>query len=332
MQPRWVVPALAALLLIVVPSASACSLARVPPEPGAFFLWNPTDEETHAVPVDGRELGAGCELSNPFGLTHERLAYASSNHGSQTARVLVHNLTTNQTTRIDTQAERITDVSLFEDAVLALEERYEEDRELSVHLHGLEEESSRRLPVDASQRSQIVLEGALVIVLDRGEDARLSVYDAREDAWRFEDRGLEDPAVPEHPGIRAASQRWLLFGLDDPGLYDLEGEQAHEFTLPNGASPVGIDEARLFYATREDGEHILWRVDLPDGNHQRVGAAQHDPLGASAGWVVLGAYSAPNVSEEGGPFVEAANPVPAPGPYLAAGMIGLAAALWGRRS
>ncbi|HVM44781.1 MAG TPA: hypothetical protein VM582_02505, partial [Candidatus Thermoplasmatota archaeon] len=66
--------ALVLLLVLAAPTAAACSLAGPVPPPGAFTLRF-ADGTERDVAVEGRLLGAMCELSNRHALAGDLFAW-----------------------------------------------------------------------------------------------------------------------------------------------------------------------------------------------------------------------------------------------------------------
>lgn len=87
---RWIPAALVTAFALLSTSAAACSLAGPVPGPGQFFLFDLTSGKEIEVPVAGRWLGAGCELSNPFAFDGATFAWSEGPETStaqQTMRI-----------------------------------------------------------------------------------------------------------------------------------------------------------------------------------------------------------------------------------------------------
>jgi hypothetical protein len=82
-------------MLVLLPSAAACTLAEEPPDPARFVVWNPDTDERHVIDVTGRELGAECGLANDFAYDGRHFAWLSAD-GSLRPKLHLRDLHTGQ--------------------------------------------------------------------------------------------------------------------------------------------------------------------------------------------------------------------------------------------
>lgn len=307
------------VLLLVTPAAAACSMSAPVAMPGAFTLALADGSEREVV-VDGRLLGAGCELSNRHALAGGLFAWVEVERFATGYPWDLHVLdlaTGEERVHRDVAGGHVDALGLYErTALLYWRDWSTPAAERTFVALDVDTGERRRLPMPPQDYVSVTIERSVVAALSRDGDASfLTVYDARADRFLRESEPVPSPAW-----LRAASDRWLVLDGTNGGLraQRIEGGPFEPFGGSEWLVDVDGDDAYL------RGEQGLVRVRLTDGSVGSVPVRNATLLSVHEGAHVYGRYSAPE-HHRLGPFwwIEAYPLAVAGGALLLAAAIGL---------
>lgn len=281
------------LVLLLAPTAAACTLRETPPGPGAFVLTDLADGTEWRVEVDGRALGGTCELSNHHALAGGWLAWIEA--GRLRAQD-VHADGPSVDLPIDADPFQ---VSLFDGTFVAVERH-------RISLIDLDTGAVEVLSLPGED--VLALRGELLAFrhgfADGVAGSTLSVYDARERAWLVRDRDMGELGARWWPWL--LDDGWLVLHSEPEGatpryhLLDLATPDAplRDLALPPMTSTIALDEGWLYLRVMQrDGEwldpHVLGRMPIGGGGIQDVAELRSDVSDVVDGLAVSPAYSAP---------------------------------------
>ncbi len=266
---RWLV------LLLLLPTASACSLAGPVPLPGAFILWDPDTGDTQSFEVTKRGLGADCSLSNRFAIGAGQFAWVEGN------LIRVASLATGTITehywRDDLQGIGLVEEGLIVYSVTGRHPAYAE----SYHLIDDEVEVIYQSQSDGvsalagSLRYRAFGESPLVDVLT-GETILATTDGAALGGGDLYLIGV--------------TEQHLFFERDDIHVYDIDRDRWETFTVDGWSRAVGD---RIIVGQ----DDVLTVIDIDTKQRRGFERPPLDLLGAGEGWVVFGAYSIDHLEE-----------------------------------
>lgn len=302
LAPLLLAPALLALAL--VPTGHACSLAGPVPGPGQFQVRPVEGGPPVRVDVEGRMLGAMCDLSNPYAVgggwfvwfEHDQAGGPWSLHARDlaTGETLAHeNVTPRHVEALGTDGARAywyergwtradaTDDHAFMTLDLATGDR-------------------ARLDLPPAGYVDVAIDRSLLVMTTRAPSnasapMEVGAYDAREARWVLPPTSTFDLELGPQASLHDVDARSGRVLLDADRVLDLATRATTR--LDRGAfMPVGLDGgyAYSFGAANLSQPQGLWRQSLASGGHEAVDPNLFQrPLGVQDGRVVLGAYGAP---------------------------------------
>lgn len=300
MRGHWLTAAL--LVLLLLPSASACSVGAGTHMEGRFLLWDPATGEVVRWPAMEVPFGASCEPNMPrVAFDGERLLWAADGRlrfGDRRGQVTASHPAAGQVagwtgpqvllveTRDATRTLRVLDLSTG-----AVEPR-------AWPAHGWR-------PFAGEGGRIAWTEG------DGRGTASLAVHDVLAGRAIVANRSIvfADGTPPLGAGVSDLGARWVVGwasaadGLAFPWAYDLAGDRfldlAPDPEAELGVAPlypdafVGVDGDLAYLAARRGGAAWLWRADLPAGAFAPVAALpvvdgmETSPVEVRGGLVVL---------------------------------------------
>ena len=288
---------LLAALLATAGVASACSLASEPPGPGAFTLWRDGANET-LVPVDGRMLGAGCELSNPHVVVGDTFAWVemAMMAAGEPRDAHVLDLETGEArvvrgfTRGSLDAFGVWNDHIAYWAWTPTGDDWRR-RANEFALVDIETGTRRALPFPDAAYTQAAVGGGIVAAVARADDGAGSVwaYDLAREAWLLQGVPGESLVGTPHVHVAAASDAWLLLGAREGFVaYALATGETRDVPLQPGRWTLEGDWAY--------NAHARLRYHLPSGESEPLAVPEGEVLSYQGGRAVLGRYSAPEAA------------------------------------
>lgn len=289
-------PPLLALLLLASGSASACSLAGMPLGPGAFTVWSLEGEALAVVPVQGRMLGASCELSNRHALQGDVFAWIEmrEQRSGEAKDLHVLDLSTGEkVARKGLTTAQLDAMSLWGDRFLwwAWEPAGVAGRTGEFAWVDWRTGERGTLPFPDLSFVSVAMHGPLVAAVSRNDtmDA-LWVFDASTGEWH--ERGL--------PAKALAGERHLwAWGLTDREVWVEAGARAvaYDFREKEVRPAGGETRHRLVdggwaYETFP----TFRRVNLTDGRVEELPRPDGVIVSVQDGRVVTGTFSAPELA------------------------------------
>lgn len=190
--PLWLAPPLLALALLVlaVPPAQACSLAGPVPGPGMFEL-RPVDSASPPVriEVEGRILGAMCDLSNPHALGGGWFAWFEHDMAGGPWSLHARDLATGEGVKLENVTQRrVLEMGTDGMRVYWYEHGFAEadgTRDHAFMSFDLATRNLTRLDLPRLHYADVAIDGSLVAATSRAiwnesGGINLSAYDARE--------------------------------------------------------------------------------------------------------------------------------------------------------
>lgn len=296
------------LVVLLAPVASACSLAGPVPGPGTFTLvpWDGGHDVT--VVVEGRMLGAGCELSNVFSLRDGVFAWLEyTQAGREWAWREVHilDLATGEKRIVRADDGSVESFALVGGTLVYMTTRYGEPApSASLVFHDLATGTSERMDLVEHGLPRLVSDGRHVAWTLRenwpqGPDL-VSLLDVETRAWLLRDVRAPDLVGDEHVQLVAMGGGWLVMqSRSGSWLHALESGTTRPWGGGDRASaPMRHVSAILDgYAYEVDpwgSGPAVSRTLLPDGPREPMDVQLPQPfLGVGEGYWVTGRYSAP---------------------------------------
>lgn len=253
------------LMVLAVPTASACSLLEVPEDPARFYVWDfDLGEIVADTTVEERRLGGDCSLSTVYDIERGRLAWPDSRPGVEPGIFLWNFLAEENPTRVseggivhgfgvDVVGDHVVHHSRYlrdPQGGGTEENRYTEFR--TIHMESGEE---RVLPLDDHDMTHIVLQDGHIHWIQRSEGGEtLFVYDAVSEVFHAEDVPLSSLGVPSKSRLVAANADWLVFshghraGEEQAWAYDIGGHDHDQEFIPSADRLQELPDAKSWRA------------------------------------------------------------------------------------
>lgn len=298
------------LLALLAPTAAACSLAGPVPGPGAFTLMPMDDGEQIVIAVEGRELGAGCELSNPHALDGTTFAWRETDWPRSGVRYEAHllDLATGEKRTLRYGAGHTEGFALWDGRLLYVESAFQDGAPPTVRVKQLDlatgaEDVALALP--GEHHVSVSARDGLVFAITRangyeGPDA-VHLFDLGSSRWILAGVPMRELTGEEIGWGRVLSAEWVELGArEGTRLYHVPTGAISE-PRPPAAPTFGVAGTLVdgwMYGSLWDTEaskEVLTRFRFPDGPRERVETPPGRLVGIVPGFYVLGAYSAPEL-------------------------------------
>jgi hypothetical protein len=253
-----------ALLVLVAPSAAACSInGDIEGVKVAVRDWG--TDETWAVQVEDWGLSGTCDILVPYDLEDDRFAWIDG--GNVTVLDLANR--TNETYAVEDPVL----LSLAGDAAFVL--RGDPGRVVRVDLAT---GNASRADATLDYGDDVVTnEGVFAWTRSAGGEGEVYAYDAVDERWVLDGADATTLGVEAGASPVLAGQGWL--GFEDDSLYDVENETVREDAslLRNASDANGFSsEDRWVHVDGDEAWDLtsddeLRRATLPDGEWWSVG-------------------------------------------------------------
>lgn len=296
------------LLALLAPTAAACSLAGPVPGPGAFTLVPMEGGLPVVIAVEGRELGAACELSNPHALEGTTFAWRETawrRSGDTQHEVHLLDLATGEKRIVPYGGQHTDGFWLWNGTLLFVQHDFDGDQlppETSLVMLDLVTREERVLSFPDRGSLHVSFADGLVSGLQRdaGYEGPVHVwlYDVGAERWLLEDVPMRELIGEEEGWGTVVTREWMTFGTrTDDLLYhiptgELRRETRDEMS-PRGRTWAILDGWAYQSRWNGSGEEVV-RYRFPDGEPERVDEPR-GLVGIIPGYFVLGDYSAPEL-------------------------------------
>lgn len=289
-------------MLVLLPSASACSFAAEPPRPATFTLVPHDGSAPVELEVDGRMSGADCGLANPIAYDDGVFAWMEYEWNPSRRIAVLYDLASGERSTMELRAVEAERFGLWNGKLLYREMEYYEEpgmhgrmetRSRSTFLvHDIQSGTTEEVPFPDGQWTQVLFDGPRIVAMlrepDRPTPMTLYVYDVAQGAFVVEGRSLADLASSTGwAGVTAAGEGWLAVEGDRTHLYELATGERHA----SGLQRVDAIVDGYAYSWQSWGEAPA-RQKLPDGPIERL-PVKGPVVGFVPGYTIVGQYSPP---------------------------------------
>jgi hypothetical protein len=326
------------LLALTTGTVAACDFAAPVPGPGHFFLYNLSTGDEVDIPVKGRFLGAGCELSNLFAFDGKRFVWQEgperySPEDIQTVFLL--ELASGQRQTLKLSGSHHYGLGLGEDFLLHVSRTGNGPSQL--WRYDLGAGTDKLLPIPLPSGGYTLADGQIAWRTQApGGEFRFHVYDAATNRYVLRDRSPADLGLPKDAHLTGFGRGWLVFGSGENN-----GDRSYVYRVDTDKTKVFDDAPRIGYGWVHEGrsyrldwdeayEHQKLVVfDLANGRETEIGRVPHPSASHPVyrdGRVVLATYADVERHTHDGSSLPPVV-VPFAGPILGVGAFALAVLL-----